>query len=57
MKRELRIADRLFNQTIVLNKMQFRQEKNLYSEMEKKGRVTLAVGGGGSLSECASVSL
>lgn len=37
--------------------MEYRHERNLYSQLEKRGKISFAVGGGGIVSECANLSM
>lgn len=57
MKEDIEAAQAIFDRTIIYNKMDLKFEKNLYGQLEKRKRVSLAVGGGVNVSECANLSL
>lgn len=57
MKREIQAANNLFGQAVVFNKMEVKHEKSLFAQLERRGRMSLAVGRSGSLYESAGLSL
>lgn len=57
MKRDEAALDRILNNTLIFNEMENRHARNLYFQLEKRNLVSFAVGSGGSVSECAHLSL
>jgi hypothetical protein len=50
MKRDIPAAEGLFKRSVIYNKMELKQEKNLYTQLEKRHKVSCAVGSSGNLS-------
>jgi hypothetical protein len=49
-KRDLPLAENLFARAAIFNRMELKYERNLYAQLEKRKRVTCAVGRSGSVS-------
>ncbi len=57
MRRDFDTTKRIFDKSLIFNGMEYKHERNLYSQLEKRSNVSFAVGGGGIVSECANLSM
>ena len=56
-KEDSPITDNIFDKTVIYNRMDLRCEKNLYSNLERRNRVSCIVGSSGNISEASNLSL
>ena len=58
MKKDIKIStDHLFNKTVIYNKMDLKIERNLYTNLERKNKISCVVGSSGNISGSSNLSL
>jgi hypothetical protein len=57
MRRDTEKTDVIFEKSVIFNKMEHKHERNVYTQLDKRNKTSFAVGGGGIVSECASLSM